>query len=112
LNAAELLQRIDGDRALLAELVAILRGEYPGQLRDARESIARGDAKGLERVGHALKGAFDNLSATSAAGFAAELESMGRSGNLALAGPKLMGLESEIHQVIETLDDLSIEEIQ
>jgi hypothetical protein len=37
---------------------------------------------------------------------------MGRSGNLALAGPKLMGLESEIHQVIETLDDLSIEEIQ
>jgi HPt (histidine-containing phosphotransfer) domain-containing protein len=66
----------------------------------------------LERVGHALKGAFDNLSATSAAGFAAELESMGRSGNLALAGPKLMGLESEIHQVIETLDDLSIEEIQ
>jgi signal transduction histidine kinase/CheY-like chemotaxis protein len=111
-NAAELLQRIDGDRALLADLVAILRGEYPEQLRDARESIARGDAKGLERVGHALKGAFDNLSATSAAGFAAELESMGRSGNLALAGPKLMGLESEIHQVIETLDDLSIEEIQ
>jgi two-component system, sensor histidine kinase and response regulator len=108
-NAAELLQRIDGDRALLADLVEILRGEYPGQLRDARESIARGDAKGLERVGHALKGAFDNLSAKSASGFAAELESMGRSGNLALAGSKLMGLESEILQVIETLDDLSSE---
>jgi two-component system, sensor histidine kinase and response regulator len=111
-NAAELLRRIDGDRALLAELVKMLREEYPGQLRDARESIARGDAKGLERVGHALKGALDNLSATSASGFAAELESMGRSANLALARPKLMVLEDEMYQVIETLDELSLERIQ
>ena len=108
-NAAELLQRIDGDRALLAELVEILRKDYPGQLRGARESIARGDAQGLERVGHALKGALDNLSATSASSFAAELESMGRSGNLEFAGPKLMALENEMYQVIETIDELSLE---
>jgi two-component system, sensor histidine kinase and response regulator len=111
-NAAELLDRIDGDRALLAELVEILRKEYPGQLRDSQESIARGDAKALERVGHALKGALINLSATSASGFAAELESMGRSGNLELAGPKLMELESEMFHVIEILDQLSLEKIQ
>ena len=108
-NAVELLQRIDGDRALLAELVEILRKDYPGQLRGARESIARGDAQELERVGHALKGALDNLSATSASSFAAELESMGRCGNLALAGPKLMALENEMYQVIETLDEMSLE---
>jgi two-component system, sensor histidine kinase and response regulator len=108
-NAAELLQRIDGDRSLLAELVEILRKDYPGQLCGARESIARGDAQGLERVGHALKGALDNLSATGASSFAAELESMGRCGNLALAGPKLMALENEMYQVIETLDELSLE---
>jgi HPt (histidine-containing phosphotransfer) domain-containing protein len=105
-NAAELLQRIDGDRSLLAELVETLRKDYPGQLRGARESIAQGDARGLERVGHALKGALENLSATSASSFAAELESMGRSGSLALAGPKLMALENEMYQVIETLDAL------
>jgi two-component system, sensor histidine kinase and response regulator len=112
LNAAELLHRIDGDRALLAELVEILRMEYPGQLRDAQESIARGDAKGLERAGHSLKGALVNLSATSASGFAAELESLGRSGKLTLAGPKLMELENEMHQVIDTLEELSLERIQ
>jgi len=111
-NAAELLQRIDGDRTLLAELIKMLREEYPGQLHDARESIARGDAKGLERVGHGLKGALDNLSATSASRFAAELESMGRSANLALAGSKLMALEDEMHQVIKTLDELSLERKQ
>ena len=94
---------------MLAELVEILRKDYPGQLRGARESIAQGDARGLERVGHALKGALENLSATSASSFAAELESMGRSGSLALAGPKLMALENEMYQVIETLDALLLE---
>jgi two-component system sensor histidine kinase/response regulator len=111
-NAVELLQRIDGDRGLLAELVEILREEYPGQLRDVQESIARGDARAVERVGHALRGALQNLSATSASGFAAELESIGRSGNLALAGPKLMELENEMYRVMETLDELSLERIQ
>jgi two-component system, sensor histidine kinase and response regulator len=109
-NAAELLQRIDGDRALLAELVEILREEYPGQLRNARESIARGDATAVERVGHSLRGAFENLSATRASGIAAELESIGRSGNLALAGPKLAELENEVHYVMETLEELSLRE--
>ena len=111
-NAIELLQRIDGDRALLAELVEALGEEYPGQLRKARESIAGGDATALERVGHALRGAFENLSATRASEFAAELESIGRSGNLALAGPKLVELENEVHRVTETLDELSLERIQ
>jgi two-component system, sensor histidine kinase and response regulator len=111
-NAAELLLRIDGDRILLGELAEILRKEYPEQLRGARESIARGDARGLELVGHALKGALDNLSATSASGFASELELMGRSSNLALAGPTLMALENEMYQVIKTLDELSLERIQ
>jgi two-component system sensor histidine kinase/response regulator len=111
-NAAELLLRIDGDRALLGELAEILRKEYPEQLRGARESIARGDARGLELVGHALKGALDNLSAKSASGFASELELMGRSSNLALAGPTLMALENEMYQVIKTLDELSLERIQ
>jgi HPt (histidine-containing phosphotransfer) domain-containing protein len=92
---------------LLAELV--LRDEYPGQLRNARESIARGDATAVERVGHALRGAFENLAATRASGFAAELESIGRSGDLALAGPKLVELENEVHHVMETLEELSLE---
>jgi two-component system sensor histidine kinase/response regulator len=111
-NAAELLQRIDGDRALIAELVEILREQYPGQLRNLRESIARGDATAVERVGHALRGAFENLSATRASGIAAELESIGRSGNLALAGPKLVELEKEVHHVMEMLEELSLDRIE
>ena len=110
-DAAELLQRIDGDRAFLSELVAIFRGEYPGQIQNAQEAIARKDSAGLERVGHTLKGALGNLSATGASVFAGELETIGRSGNLALAGAKLMEVENEVHRALETLDTLSLESV-
>jgi CheY-like chemotaxis protein len=110
-DAAELLQRIDGDRAFLSELVAIFRGEYQGQIQNAQQAIARKDAAGVERVGHTLKGALGNLSATGASAFAGELETMGRSGDLALAGAKLMEVENEVHRAMETLDALSIVKI-
>jgi len=110
-DAEELLQRIDGDRAFLSELVAIFRVEYPGQIQNAQEAIARKDAAGVERAGHTLKGALGNLSATGASVVAGELETMGRSGNLALAGAKLMEVENEVHRALETLDALSLESV-
>jgi CheY-like chemotaxis protein len=108
-NTPELLQRIDGDRAFLSELVAIFREDYPRQIRIAREAIARKDAGEVERVAHTLKGALSNLSATAAASFAAELETMGKSGNLALAGSKLMQVENELPRFMEMLDTISRE---
>jgi two-component system, sensor histidine kinase and response regulator len=111
-NAAELLQRIDGDRVLFAELVEILREEYPVQLRNARESIAREDATAVERVGHTLRGALENLSATHASRIAAEIELIGRSGNLSLAGPTLVELENEVFHVMATLEELSLQRIE
>jgi two-component system sensor histidine kinase/response regulator len=106
-DAAELLHRIDGDRAFLSELVGILRNEYPGHVQKAQEALLRRDAGGVERVGHTLKGALSNLSATSASALAGELEEMGRSGNLGLAGAKLMEVEKEVHRAMESLARLS-----
>jgi two-component system, sensor histidine kinase and response regulator len=110
-DAAELLKRIDGDRVFLSELVGIFREDYPGQIQNAKEAIARTDAAGVERVGHALKGALANLSATGASFVAGELETIGRSGELALAGAKLMDVEKEVHRAMETLDALSLETV-
>jgi two-component system, sensor histidine kinase and response regulator len=108
-NAAELLQRIDGDRIFLSELVEIFREDYPRQFRNAQEAITRGDASGLERVGHTLQGALGNFCAIGATTFAAELETMGRSGNITLAGSKLTEVNNEVHRVLEKLDSLSLE---
>ena len=74
----ELLERIDGDRNFLAELLDVLRANYPAQVCAGREAVATNDAAGLQRVAHSLKGAFKNLAAPTASDLAAELESMGR----------------------------------
>ncbi len=108
-STKELLERIDGDRALLSELVEIFRGDYPGQIRTAREAVARDDAATLQRVGHALKGATGNLAAPIASRIAGELESMGRTGDLALAGTRVTALEEELIRVVEVLEGLCLE---
>jgi two-component system sensor histidine kinase/response regulator len=48
----ELLERIDGDRNFLSELLQLLRGDYPGQIQTARAAILKGDSAALQQVGH------------------------------------------------------------
>jgi two-component system, sensor histidine kinase and response regulator len=109
---AELLERIEGDRTLLAELVVLLRESYPAQIRSAREAVIERDAAALERAGHALKGALGNLAAPTGSKLAYELESMGRSGDLRLANPSIDRLELELVRVLKTLEDLHLEAVQ
>ena len=108
-NTTELLQRIDADRALLSELVATFREEYPGMIEDARGGIRRKDAAGVERIGHVLKGALGDLAASLASSLAGEMEAMGRMDNLALAEAKLSETDEEVHRALETLDALLLE---
>jgi CheY-like chemotaxis protein/HPt (histidine-containing phosphotransfer) domain-containing protein len=106
--AEELLERIDGDRVFLAELLGLFRADYPEQIRAAREAVAQNDAAALQEVGHALKGAFGNLAASAASRIATELESMGKAGNMVLAGSRVAELEQELARVIGTLEGLCL----
>ena len=110
-NTTELLELIDSDRALLAELVGAFREEYSGMIEDAQIAIKRSDAAGVQRVGHALKGALGILAASGASNLAGEIEAMGKLGNLALAGAKLMETEDEEHRALETLDALLLKSV-
>jgi two-component system sensor histidine kinase/response regulator len=108
----ELLERIDGDRILLAELVELFREDYPGQIRTAQQAVMKADAAALQRVGHALRGALGNLAAPIASRIAGELESMGKSGDIALAGSRVRELEEELRRVVETLEGLCLETVR
>jgi two-component system, sensor histidine kinase and response regulator len=108
----ELLERIDGDYAFLAELLEIFRGDYPGQIQSARQAVMEGDAAALQRVGHALKGALGNLGASIASRIAGELESIGKSGDIALVGTRVTELEKELLRVIETLEGMCLEAVK
>ncbi|HZY63989.1 MAG TPA: response regulator [Edaphobacter sp.] len=105
----ELLERLDGDRAFLAELVDLFRNDYPAHIRSAHEAARTGDAATLQRVGHALKGALGNLSAPISSRLAGQLESMGRAGNVESADAVVNELEKELGHVVETLDSICME---
>jgi two-component system sensor histidine kinase/response regulator len=111
-NADELLERLDGDRVFLAELIALFRADYPRQIEVIRKAIHQNDAIGVKRGSHALKGALSNLAASQAGEIAAHLERLGSSGNLTLATMALGDLEKEIARAAEFLDALCQETIQ
>jgi PAS domain S-box-containing protein len=95
-DAADVLARVEGDRSLLAELVSIFRAESPTRLAEIRRCLDSGDAKGLERAAHTLRGSVGSLGARAAAQAALALESKGRDGALAGADEQLAELEREL----------------
>jgi CheY-like chemotaxis protein len=106
IDVIQLLDRLDDDRALLAELLEIFRREYPDLLQAAQRSIDSRMSADLERAGHTLKGSLGNLSATNASALAGELERIGRSTDLTEAQTVLDRLVPELGSVIRSLESL------
>jgi len=109
INIDELMERVDGDRSLLAELAEIFREDYPRQIRLAYEAMASNDAAAVRKIGHSLKGASANLAATNASRLAAAVEAMGKSGDLSLLPAKLSEMQSAMHDVVSRLEELYTE---
>jgi two-component system sensor histidine kinase/response regulator len=106
IDVTQLLDRIDDDRSLLAELVDLFRADFPVTLRSAQEAINSQDANSLRGAGHTLRGALANLSAIEASSIAAELENIGKSLNLSQAQATLDRLAHEVGTVIRALEAL------
>jgi two-component system sensor histidine kinase/response regulator len=111
-NEEELLQRVDGDRAFLAEIAEIFRGDYPKQIRILQESIEAGDSERIRHAAHALKGALSNMAAERATALATSLEGADASGNPADASRILVELEKELHRVDRKLQVICPELVQ
>jgi signal transduction histidine kinase/DNA-binding response OmpR family regulator len=106
INAAELLERVDGDHSFLAELTELFRKDYPRQLMAAREAVSCQDSPAVEKASHALKGALANLAAGPASRMAQELEAKARSGDLTRADSVLQQLEEELNRVMIQLEGM------
>lgn len=95
-DSAAVLERVGGDRALLAELAKLFHETCPGQLGKLREAIAAGDFLRVEQISRSLRGGLLNLGAGLASQFAAHLEEMGRRETLTGAGAECAALTREI----------------
>ncbi|WP_263351800.1 MHYT domain-containing protein [Acidicapsa acidisoli] len=105
-DETDLMERIGGDVEFLSELTEVFRKEYPIQLSAARTAFAKGDAEGLMRAGHTLRGALANLGATTPCQTASSIEKFADQREFSKAGKALDQLEQEMGNVLTFLQSL------
>jgi two-component system sensor histidine kinase/response regulator len=90
------LRRIGHDEELLRDLCNIFLEESPKQMQKLQEAIAAGDAEGVMRAAHSLKGELSYLGAGRAAQIARQLEDMGRNRHLTECAELCANLEQAL----------------
>jgi two-component system, sensor histidine kinase and response regulator len=90
------LAGVDGNMAVLRELVRLFLADYPQRLAEIKDAIRRGDAGALRRAAHTLQGSIGNFAAEKAFAAAQRMESIARNGDLGAAGDACRVLESEL----------------
>jgi len=101
----ELLGRVDNDWDFLGETVEMLSADAPGLLGAVRRATEGGDAPAVGRAAHALKGMISNFCAPAAHAAAAEVERIGKGGDLSAAPRALDVLERELAALVADLTD-------
>jgi two-component system sensor histidine kinase/response regulator len=102
------LTRFDGDKKFFEEMLEEFLKYMPPHLKTLSQVANEGDAKGVEREAHSIKGAAGNLGAKGIAELSLQLELQGRTGDLARAQEMLDNLRTEfkrfeeyVHQWLE-----------
>jgi PAS domain S-box-containing protein len=98
------LERVQGDRKLLAELLNLFSEEYPQRQAELRKALEARDTKLLERAAHSLRGSAGNLGAAATASAAAALEQFARDGDLKNAGESIAAIETEMARLLPEIE--------
>jgi two-component system, sensor histidine kinase and response regulator len=93
-----------GDAELLTELAEMFFDDATSRLAELREAVEAGDAAGVKRVAHTLKGSSGNMGAMRMSALCAGLQDVGDSGDLAPARGLLEDLEDEYGRVRPALE--------
>jgi HPt (histidine-containing phosphotransfer) domain-containing protein len=105
-DKAVALSRVGGDLELLREIAMLFLDDYPKSLRELRRAVESGDAKGVERSAHGLKGSVSNFGARPAVEAALQLETMGRMQKLVQVEQVLRSLELALAALRPELESL------
>jgi HPt (histidine-containing phosphotransfer) domain-containing protein len=85
-DSDELLDRIEGDRALFKDIIRIFLDDTPGLIATLGEGVKSGNADAVENAAHAIKGSCAMISAKRMEKLAHEFEIMGRSRDVSGSG--------------------------
>jgi CheY-like chemotaxis protein/HPt (histidine-containing phosphotransfer) domain-containing protein len=102
----QLLERLEGDGALLDEIIALYRETCPALVADLRQAASSRDGDAVYRTAHALKGMVAQFGAPAATTALLEIERLGREGNLERLDACVVTALDEIERLDEALNRL------
>lgn len=79
INWSAALEATDGDEELLKELVEVFLDEAPADMAKMFRAIEQGDVVALRRSAHTVKGSLRIFECSTASGYAAQIEQIGKS---------------------------------
>lgn len=109
MDAEAVLARVDGDQALLKEVLGLFLEEYPKRLGEIRAALARHDGTGVASAAHGLRGTLSYFTAGVIVDAARRLETMGREGDLRDAEAACATLEEALGRLTPALRALARE---
>ena len=99
----KMLEKLDGDEALLAQVIKMFLAGAPAHLAELRQAIVAGNAKEIQTTAHSLKGELGYLGVAEISQKARMLEEMGRSADLQGAKGLFQQFEAEVSSLIDWL---------
>ena len=106
IDRASLLQRVEGDQELLAEMIHLFQEDLPLLIGAMHSALESSDMAVLELSAHSLKGAAGNLSASVTALAASQLEKDARNKDAEAAKRSLLEVERAAQQLLPALAEL------
>jgi HPt (histidine-containing phosphotransfer) domain-containing protein len=107
-NMEPTLDKLGGDEKLLQEIVAIFLDEAPRHLAILRQALETGNAEGIERAAHSLKGELGYLCVPKLSQAACDLEEKGRNSDLEGVSMLLPGLAAGVSNLLDSIRDAKI----
>jgi CheY-like chemotaxis protein/HPt (histidine-containing phosphotransfer) domain-containing protein len=95
----ELLERVMGDRSVAGKVLTGFLKDFPVQLSCLAEQLKTGDAEGVRRQAHKVKGAAATISAGALRGMAHEVEEAARADRLEGSGHVLLRMDAAFEQL-------------
>src|SRR5258708_19459685 len=103
-DPVSLWSRVARDMELLDELVDLFTEEAALMMASIEAAVETGDASGLYKFSHKLRGSVVQFSASAAAGTAGKLEQMGKAGSLEGAPPPVPHLKPPTSPLLDALN--------
>ena len=98
-----LLDRLDGDRELVEEVLSVFLEDTPRKMEELREAVDGSNLDQAMRLAHSLKGAAGNIGATRMHDLARQAEAAASEGNLAAVAPLTDAIRDEFGLLREAI---------